>query len=202
MPEILAVARVFYNIARNSVGILARNAGSYEVKTCLLRFKNGIVNLFLLVAHLAYGHGSCHIAVVAVVKCAVVHGDKVADFDFLIRRNAVRHRRIFTAYGDSLERKTLGAVRQHIVFESERNLLFGNAGLYKAAYVVECSLGDFLCLFYLFDFGLGFYHTESVNHIVKLARKIYAYVFKRIIEFRKLGHSHTRRLNADLFGTV
>ncbi len=65
----------------------------------------------------------------------------------------------------------------------------------------QMLLGDFLCFFYLFDFGLGFYHTESVNHIVKLAQKIYVYVFKRIIEFCNL-HSHTRRLNADLFGTV
>ena len=68
MPEILAVARVFYNIARNSVGILARNAGSYEVKTCLLRFKNGIVNLFAKeLANVVFDHLSQIVAL-------VVHG--------------------------------------------------------------------------------------------------------------------------------
>ena len=129
---------------------------------------------------------------------AVVHGNELAAFDFLVRGHAVRHGGVDSADGYRLERESLCAVSEHIVVELELNIALCHAGLYEAENVVKGALGYRLSLADESHFLIGLDHSQSVYCAVGVVLGADSGVGHPLCEILELSDGEPCRLNGEV----
>ena len=117
VTEIFAVAVRRYVVARDLIQFAALYARARRVYARRLRFQYYVVDLAHLLARLAEGDCSGHIAVPTVSQRAEVHQYKFAALYGLVGGDTVRHSRVRAAQRYRIERKPLSAVSQHEIVQ-------------------------------------------------------------------------------------